>query len=334
MNVLIIGGTGLISTPITKMLLEQHHNVTHFNRGNKQENFPDVQMIVGDRTEYAAFKSLLEHKHFDCVIDMVCYKPEEARSAVATFRENVQHYIFCSTVDVYTKPAPRYPITEDAPKQPNKEFAYAFGKAACERIFLEAHAQHNFPVTIIRPAYTYREGYGILHTFGWSTDYLERIRSGKPIITHGDGNSFWVACHADDVARTFVNAVGKTQTIGKSYHVAGEEWLTWRVYHETVAKALNRELPELIYIPTDVLYKLAPEGSFWAKVNFQFNNLFDNSLAKQDLDFSYTVTWPQGAKRMVDWLEAKGRIEGSSPDYYESIIQTWRNLVLAKHDLN
>ncbi len=326
MNILIIGGTGLISTPITRMLLGQHRTVTHFNRGNKRDEFPGVQTIIGDRTNYASFKKLLKDKKFDCVIDMVCYKPEDAKSVIETFQGNIEQYIFCSTVDVYTKPASRYPITEDVPRQPRQEFMYAYDKAQCEDIFSSAYEQNSFPVTVIHPAYTYREGVGILHTFGWSTDYLERIRTGKPVITHGDGNSFWVACHADDVARAFVNAVGKTQAIGKSYHVTGEEWLTWNQYHATVAKALGDKLPEIIHIPTDVLYKLAPEQSFWAKVNFQFNNIFDNSKAKQDLDFRYTVTWPQGAKRMIAWLDANNRREDSSVDHYESLIQRWRKL--------
>ncbi len=325
MKILIIGGTGLISTPITQMLLGQNHTVTHFNRGNKQGEFPDVQTIVGDRTDYATFKNLLGNQKFDCVIDMVCYKPDDAKSAIETFQNTIEQYIFCSTVDVYTKPASRYPVTEDAARQPSKEFMYAHDKARCEEVFSSAYEQNNFPVTVIRPAYTYREGVGILHTFGWSTDYLERIRTGKPIISHGDGNSFWVACHADDVAKAFVNSVGNTQTLGKSYHVAGEEWLTWKAYHETVAKALGCESPEIIHIPTDVLYQLAPEQSFWAKVNFQFNNLFDNTKAKEDLDFRYTVSWLEGSKRMVSWLDANKGIEGSSVDHYEPILQLWKN---------
>jgi nucleoside-diphosphate-sugar epimerase len=325
MNVLIIGGTGLISTPTTRMLLEQGHAVTHFNRGHKQNEFPDVQTIVGDRTDYEKFKMLLGNQTFHCVIDMVGYKPDDAKSVVETFQGKVGQYIFCSTVDVYTKPASRYPITENAPRQPSKEFMYAYDKAQCEEIFSSAYKQNGFPVTTLRPAYTYREGVGILHTFGWSTDYLERIRAGKPIITHGDGNSFWVACHADDVARAFVHAVGKTQTIGKSYHVAGEEWLTWNQYHETVAKALNCELPKIIHIPTDVLYKFSPEQSFWAKVNFQFNNIFDNTLAKQDLDFRYTVTWAQGVKRLVSWLVQNAMIRESDGDsYYDRVLRRWQ----------
>lgn len=328
MNILIIGGTGLISTPITRMLLEQGHSVTHFNRGNKQDEFFDVQTIVGDRTNYETFKRLLGSHTFDCVIDMVCYKLADAKSVVETFQGNVGHYIFCSTVDVYTKPSPFYPITEDALRKPSKEFMYAYDKARCEEILSSAYEQSNFPVTIIRPAYTYREGVGILHTFGWSTDYLQRIRTGKPIITHGDGNSFWVACHAEDVARAFVNAIGKTQTIGKSYHVAGEEWMTWNQYHETVAKALGCERPEIIHIPTDVLYKLAPEQSFWTKVNFQFNNIFDNTAARRDLDFRYTLIWLEGAKRMISWLDANKKIEGSSIDHYEPVLQEWKKLGL------
>jgi nucleoside-diphosphate-sugar epimerase len=328
MNILIIGGTGLISTPMTRMLLEQNHSITHFNRGNKQDEFPDVQTMVGDRTDYTTFKKLLGNQTFDCVIDMVCYKPDDATSVVETFQDRISHYIFCSTVDVYTKPSPSYPITENAPRQPSKEFIYAYDKARCEKIFLSAYKQNNFPVTVIRPAYTYREGAGVLHTFGWSTDYLGRIRAGKPIITHGDGNSFWVACHASDVARAFVNAVGKTNTLGKAYHVAGEEWLTWNQYHEIVAKALGCRLTEIIHVPTDVLYKLAPEQSFWAKINFQYNNIFDNTLAKQDLNFQYSVTWLEGAKRMISWLDTNGRIEDSSPDHFESVIQAWKKLGL------
>jgi nucleoside-diphosphate-sugar epimerase len=327
MNVLIIGGTGLISTPMTRILLEHGHSVTHFNRGSKRADFPEVKTIVGDRTDYATFKETLRNDHFDCVIDMVCYTPADARSVIETFPGAVNQYIFCSTVDVYSKPAPAYPITEDAPRQPSPEFPYAYNKAQCEEIFLDSHRQNGFPVTIIRPAYTYHEGAGILHTFGWSTGYLARMRQGKPIITHGDGHSFWVACHAEDVARAFVNAVGNVRTLGRAYHVTGDEWLTWRQYHAAVAEALGCEL-QLTPIPIEVLYHLVPEQSFWARVNFQYNNLFDNSAAKRDLDFRYTVSWREGARRMIDWLEAQAAIDEDEP-YYDTVVETWQRCLSA-----
>jgi uncharacterized protein YbjT (DUF2867 family) len=39
MNIMIIGGTGLISTVITRLLLERGDDVTHFNRG-RHELYP------------------------------------------------------------------------------------------------------------------------------------------------------------------------------------------------------------------------------------------------------------------------------------------------------
>jgi hypothetical protein len=36
MNVLIIGGTGLISSPMTRFFLERGDAVTHYNRGNME----------------------------------------------------------------------------------------------------------------------------------------------------------------------------------------------------------------------------------------------------------------------------------------------------------
>ena len=62
---------------------------------------------------------------------------------------------------------------------------------------------------------------------------------GLPIIVHGDGSSSWASCHRDDVAYAFVGAIGNDRTRGNGYHAAGEEWLTWDVYHRQVAKAIG-----------------------------------------------------------------------------------------------
>jgi len=49
---------------------------------------------------------------FDVVIDMVAYQPEDGESAVHAFHGKIGQFIFCSTVDVYKKPATRFPYTE------------------------------------------------------------------------------------------------------------------------------------------------------------------------------------------------------------------------------
>ena len=329
MKILIIGGTGLISTAITRYLVERGDDVTLYNRGIRESRIPDsVKRIQGDRTDYAVFEAqVAEAGSFDCAIDMVCFRPEDAQSAIRAFRGRIGQYIFCSTVDVYTKPAKRYPIREDAERQPAHSFPYAFNKAACERVLEEAHQRGDFPVTIIRPAHTYGEGGSLIHTFGWETYYFDRIRKGKPIIVHGDGTSLWVTCHRDDVGRAFAGAVGNGKAFGRAYHVTGEEWMTWNRYHQGVAQAMDAPPARLVHIPTDLLGKVAPKAAEWCVENFHFNNIFDNTAAKTDLGFCYTIPWIDGVRRTVAWLDERGRIVNSDDyPFYDRIITAWEHL--------
>lgn len=332
MKILIIGGTGLISTPLTQFLLERGEDVTLFNRSITASRVSrGTKVIIGDRQLYSTFENQMQDAGlFDCVIDMVGYDPGDAESIVRAFRGRVGHFIFCSTVDIYRKPATRYPYTEaEAYGGLN---TYSRNKIVCEKILLAAYAQGNFPVTIIRPAYTYGESRGILYPVGSGGGYLDRIRQGKPIIVHGDGSSLWVACHIDDVARAFIGALGNDRTFGKSYHTTGEEWMTWDRYHQGVAEALGAPSPILVHIPTDTLMKLVPERAASVADNFQFNNIFDNSAAHADLDFRYTVPWVEGVKRAVGWLEHNqkpAKVDDISID--DRIIDAWMKIETDMH---
>lgn len=329
MRILIIGGTGLISTAITRLLTERGDDVTIYNRGHSEARVSgDFKRILGDRRDYHAFEAqMADAGYFDCVIDMICYLPEDAKSAIRAFQGRIGQYIFCSTVDVYTKPASSYPITESAERKPDSGFPYALNKAICENILLSAHERGDFPVTIIRPAQTYGEGGSLVHTFGSGTYYLDRMRKGRPIIVHGDGSSLWVACHRDDVSGAFVGAVGNKKAFGKAYNVTGEEWMTWNQYHQGVAQAMGVMCPTLIHIPTDLLAKIAPRLANWCVVNFQFNNIFDNTLAKDELGFRYTIPWVEGVRRTVNWLNENGRIENcDNYPFYDRIINSWKRL--------
>jgi nucleoside-diphosphate-sugar epimerase len=321
------------------MLVARGDQVTLYNRGIRKnvilsavegsEFLNNVTRIIGDRTKFATFESqMAETGTFDCVIDMVCYRPEEAESAIRAFKGRVGQYIFCSTVDVYTKPANCYPIREQEERQPSPTFPYAFNKAACENIFLSAHQRGDFaPITIIRPAHTYGEDGGLIHSLGWQTYYLDRIRKGRPIIVHGDGSSLWATCHRDDVGRAFVEAVGNAATFGQAYHVTGEEWMPWDRYHQGVAEAMDAPNPDLVHIPTDLLGKVLPERATWCVKNFQYNNIFDNTAAHTDLDFRYTISWVEGACRTIQALEARDGIENSDDyPFYDRLIEAWDSL--------
>ena len=327
MKVLIIGGTGLISTAITRQLVERGDEVTLFNRGRTESRVPSqARQVHGDRRAYEEFvRRMRELELFDCVIEMICFTPEDAGSLVAAFGGRTGHLIFCSTVDVYAKPASRYPVTEDESKKPVS--LYGQNKAKCERLLLDADERGDFPLTIIRPAHTYGEGGTLIHTFGWSTTFLDRIRKGKRVVVHGDGSSLWCSCHVDDCARAFVAAAGRERTFGNAYHVTGEEWSTWNRYHECIAEAMGAPAPNLVHIPTDLLAKVAPDRSAVVTENFQFDNILDNAAARRDLDFRYTIPFVDGARRTIEWLDARGNIADSDSDpFYDRLLDAWDRL--------
>ena len=153
---------------------------------------------------------------------------------------------------------------------------------------------------------------------------LSRIRRGLPFVVHGDGTSLWTSCHADDVARAFVNAVGNATAFGKAYHAAGEEWLTWNRIYRTAAEVIGAPPPRTVHIPSDALAKLAPDLSRGAVQNFSGNNIFDNTAAKRDLGFRYTIPWKEGFRRMSEWLDRNEDLEDEAVDRVESrIIAAW-----------
>ena len=332
MKILILGGTGLISTQITQQLLARHDEVWHFNRGRRGVGFGGehfdgpIKTIHGDRNDFARFETQMrELPAFDCVMDMIGFAPQDAKSAVRAFAGRCGHFIFCSTVDVYAHPQPnaQLPYREDTPQLGRNQ--YAANKVDCERVLNAAYHQGKLNLTVIRPAATYAEGAGILDSLRGRRTYVDRLRKGKPIIVHGDGQSLWCSCHAVDVARVFVNAAANAVCFGKSYHATGEEFVTWNQHHQIVAKAIGAPEPKLVHIPTDVLAQLLPSGSLldaahWTLTNFQFNNIFDNTAVKRDLGFEYTIHWEAGARRLVNWLDANGKVEDSDLDPFDDVL--------------
>ncbi len=72
---------------------------------------------------------------------------------------------------------------------------------------------------------------------------------------------------------------------------------------------------------------MAPKAAAWSVVNFHYNNIFDNTAAKLDLDFRYTIPWAEGVRRMVAWHDARGSIDSSPDDpLYNKIVDVWRML--------
>ena len=326
MHVLFIGGTGLISTAIARQLLEAGHQVTLFNRGKSESRLPaGAEEIKGDRKDYAAFEAAFADKNYDVVVDMVAFHPDDSASAIQAFAGRCGQFIHCSTVCVYSGPVTQIPTPETEPY--HSLGSYGKNKALCEQLLLQAFQDHQFPVTIMRPSHSYGEGGQLIRPFGPADTFVDRLRKGKPLIVPGDGNGVWASCHVDDVARGFVGVMDNPKCIGQAYNIAGDEYLSWNMYHAQVAEVVGGTF-DPVYIPTDTLREAAPQWAGGTYEIFEWPSLFDNSKIKRDTDYTgQAISWREGVRRTVAWLEQTGRLKDSDGDDYEDrLVAAWRGV--------
>ena len=324
MRVLIIGGTGLISSATVPLLVDRGDEVTLVNRHGTSP-IPGARAIIGDRGDAGFEAQLAALPTFDVIVDMVGYEPADGEQ-LARLGSRCGQVVFCSTVDVYPKPAAGfYPVRPDDPLGADPAFQYAWKKVRIEEHLWCAHREGRLALTVLRPGHTYGEGRGLVHPFGGGIDCLRRIRAGLPLIVHGDGSSLWSACHRDDVARAFAGAIGNPAALGRAYNVTGDQCMTWNQYWLLAAQALGCPCPELVHIPTQLLYRLDPERAAWILWNFMHDNVFDNGSAKRDLGFAQTIGWVQGVGRVAQWLRDHGVTEDPAQfAYYDQAIARWR----------
>lgn len=329
MNVLLIGGTGLISTAIASKLLAAGHRVTLYNRGKSENRLPPgAEVIIGDRQDRSAFEAAFTGRSFDVAVDMIAFHPDDCLSAEKALGGKVGHFIHCSTVCVYSGPVQQHPTTETEPY--HSIGGYGQNKIACEGVLLRAHAERGFPVTIMRPSHSYGESSGLIRPFGPHEVLVDRLRKRKPLIVNDGGNSLWAACHVDDVATGFIAVMGRKNCFGQAYHICGEEWMTWNQYHEQLAEVAGGVF-DPVYIPTDVLRRCAPRWSGGTWEIFAWPSVFTMDKLKRDAGYpGQTITWKQGVRRAIAWLEARGRIADADAEQDEDrLISAWRAGVAA-----
>lgn len=184
MRALLIGGTGTISSAITRLLVEKGWEVTLINRGHRNDELPQgVELLVADMNNEDEVRELLEGRHFDTVAEFIAFVPEQVERDIRLFTGMTDQYIFISSASAYAKPNHDYRITEGTTLA-NPYWQYSRNKIACERVLMDAYRNDGFPVTIVRPSHTYDERnvpIGVDGSQG-SWQILQRMKQGKRLL--------------------------------------------------------------------------------------------------------------------------------------------------------
>ena len=316
MRVLLIGGTGLISTGIVKHLLARGAEVTMFNRGHRESPVQQdrrVRQLTGDRADAAAFERAFADQRFDVVIDMICFTPEQAELDVRVFGGRCEQFIFCSTVCTYgVRVPPRVLVDETFPQEPISN--YGRNKLACEQLFLRAHADGKFKAAIIRPSCTYGPGGRLIDNTEFNPVAWDRIERGLPVLCAGDGLGLWVGTHRDDCGKLFAYAALNPKTCGQAYNATRDENFTWRDWYRQASEALGKT-PELLFMPAEWIVRHDPQRFGLLREITQFHGAYSSEKAKRDVpEFRCEIDFRTGAAETLAELRSRGAWRDSRDD--------------------
>ncbi|MBD2869914.1 SDR family oxidoreductase [Paenibacillus arenilitoris] len=307
MKVLFIGGTGLISEAVSKLTVEKGHELYLLNRGNRESFVPEgTKVITGDIRDPRSASAALEGRQFDVVVDWIAFTQEHVRADIELFRGRTKQYVFISSASAYQKPPEHYIITEDSTPLENRYWQYSRDKIACERLLMEERERSGFPVTIVRPSFTYGDTMipAALNSWLHPWSIVARMRKGRPVIVHGDGSSLWTMTHNTDFAKGFVGLLGREEAIGEAYHITSDEVLTWNQIYEAIGEAAGAK-PKLVHISSAFLISHDPDLEGGLLGDKAVTSVFDNRKIKGLVpEFEATVPFREGIKRTVAWFEA------------------------------
>jgi len=331
MKVLLVGGTGVISSGVAPEVLKRGMELWLMNRGNRTDRTPaGAHQLIADCTDPEAVAKALEGHHFDAVVHFRVFNAEQMRQAVKLFAGHTDQFFVISSGTVYRKPLPHYLITEDMPLG-NIHSAYARNKLAVENVMREAIAE-GFPGIIIRPSLTYSDFHPLMAINSRKFPYsiINRMRKGKPVVVHGDGTSLWTITYNADLAKGLVGLFGNKDAIGEAFHITSDEVLDWDRIYMHLAHAAGVDA-NLVHIASDYLGTFDPDLRESLLGDHACSAVFDNSKIKKFVpDFKSTVSFEEGAKRIVAWFDA-------DPAAREIVDTEWdekMDLLIAKYQSN
>lgn len=350
MRVLFIGGTGLISSAVSPLLVERGHDLTLVTRGTsaKAQVPAAARSIVADALNPAELRAALKsdvatHGEYDAVVQWIGFDPDHVSQDIETFASITKQYVFISSASAYQTPPNHYVVREDTTPLHNPHWQYSRDKAESEHRLRVAHAESGFPFTVVRPSHTY--GYSDVpaavnswvHPWTWPA----RLLRGAPVITHGDGTSLWTLTDHRDFAVGIAGLIGNEEAIGDEFHITSDDVLSWNQIHQHIGAALGVSEDQLqeqtLYIPTDLLVRFDAEAFEGPLLGDKTNaGVFDNSKLRSLVpDFAPRYRFEDAIHESIAWFradESRQTIDTEADALWDRVTERFSRGVAAMFD--
>lgn len=261
LQVLVLGGGGLLGPRLCSALLRRGYAVHCFNRGRSAPRIPaGVRLWRGDRTDPYDIR-ILADVPADVVIDTTAWYGATLPAILSSVLGRASLYVFMSSIAVYA-PAPGRLLTEDSPAGCNPAWGpIGAEKRRCEEACLNAAAKSAASVVVLRLAHLFipddpdsREG-----------RLRSSLRNAETVRVPGDGGSCLQFVDGWDVTDACLQAIERRGRVRSGvFNIAGRtvwtivSWVqAWsrttgmpaRIQHEKFEWGRRREF---LYWPGDV----------------------------------------------------------------------------------
>jgi nucleoside-diphosphate-sugar epimerase len=318
LKILVLGGTGFISSAAVRALAASGHEVVVYNRGSTPAELPAaVRRIEGDRSAIGERRAELRALAPDVVLDAIAYTRADAELVPEVFAGVAARSVVLSSIDVYraygrlqrSEPGPPEPVPfdEDAPLR-DLRFPYRtdprragddprswmddYDKILVEEAF---RARPELPATVLRLPMVYGPG-DPQRRFA---PYVARMREGKDIVLeqqHASWRSSWG--FVDDVGAAIAAAATEPRASGRTYNVCELEppSMAELVRELGVAASWTGELRTA---PIEQLPEVVAAPSRAA--DFRHDLVADSSRLRSELGFVEPTDRPTALGRTVEW---------------------------------
>lgn len=232
MKVLLIGGTGVLSTAVAKEAVRHGISVSMINRGRRP--LPDgVELLKSDKEDFDNIKRLIGERTFDAVIDFLCFTDEQITRSFTFYKHYTKQYFFISSCAVYDTRDEGVKSEDSSKVLP--VWKYSVDKWASEEHLYKMATEAGINYTVIRPGVTYddtRIPYGIMPPYGYQWTLVERIKHGKPIIRWNKGENRSSMMRVEDFAVGVVGLIGNPRAYNEAFNICGDDAPT---YNEVIS---------------------------------------------------------------------------------------------------
>lgn len=312
MKVLIVGGTGVISSAVVNEAVNQGIDLTCINRGNNygQKENKGATILHFDVRDLKTAKEVLKNMHFDVVVDFVCYNISHLQKSLDLFHDKCSQYIFISTDSVYKLRKDGH-YAEDC-EQSNPEWAYSYEKAECEDYLVDFCSSHNLVYTIVRPSITYgntRIPYGFMPLYGYHYTLIERIKAGKPIVTWNNGQNYQTMMRVEDFAFVMVGLWGNTQAYNQAVGICGEP-SRWCDVLDTIDTIIGIK-SKRVDVPIDNMISLYPQKRGEIIIDRAEDHIVSNEKMKKIIP-SYKMNYSlyEGINKTIKYYQNNNNVLG------------------------